>query len=107
MFRWTDQCEFGHDANRKIDGYWAVGQNAYTSSGSSYNSSSVARRAVQAWYSEVQYWPSSSVGSFQSTSINGNAVGHFTQIIWADTTHIGCGYVMFQEGTNWKKVSKI
>merc|ERR1711962_664005 len=45
--RWTDQCDFGHDSNRKLlDGSYC-GQNA----ASGYSTSGAA---VQGWYSEVE-----------------------------------------------------
>jgi pathogenesis-related protein 1 len=42
--------------------------------------------AVDAWYDEV-----SNYNYNTGTSINGNEIGHFTQVVWKDTTAIGCG----------------
>jgi len=102
--RWAEQCDYGHDDNRLIDGYWAVGQNAYTSWAYPYNPASPINDAVDAWYSEVEYWPESNTGEFTSTEVDGNDVGHYTAIVWAETTHVGCGYTMYQDGTWWKKI---
>jgi hypothetical protein len=40
---------------------------------------------VAAWYSEVSSY------SFSSPGWSG-ATGHFTQLVWKDTTKVGCGY---------------
>ena len=41
---------------------------------------------MQDWYSEVTSYD---FATGQST--DGQAVGHFTQVIWASTTELGCG----------------
>ncbi|GIL78086.1 hypothetical protein Vretifemale_7519, partial [Volvox reticuliferus] len=44
--------------------------------------------AVEAWYDEVSEY------SFTSTPYRdnrGKGIGHFTQVVWVDTTNVGCG----------------
>jgi len=42
--------------------------------------------ASHSWYKEIKDY------SFQTTeSINGKKIGHFTQLVWKDTTHFGVG----------------
>ena len=31
-------------------------------------------------------------------------VGHYTQIVWAETYKIGCGYIMYKKGKRFNKV---
>lgn len=31
-------------------------------------------------------------------------VGHYTQIVWAETYKIGCGYIMYKKGKKFNKV---
>ena len=31
-------------------------------------------------------------------------VGHYTQIVWAETHKIGCGYIMYRKGKRYNKV---
>jgi len=90
--RWTDQCDFGHDSNRKLlDGSYC-GQNA----ASGYSTSGAA---VQGWYSEVENMEkdcvpsdskSCSVDKFGS-GISTGTVGHYTQVVWATSSRLGCG----------------
>lgn len=50
-------------------------------------------RAVKAWYKEVADY------SYESTgSINGKAVGHFTQVVWAASTALGCSKGTLNDG---------
>ena len=32
-------------------------------------------------------------------------VGHYTQIAWADTNKVGCGFIMYKKGTWYNKVA--
>ncbi|KAH3679300.1 hypothetical protein WICMUC_001124 [Wickerhamomyces mucosus] len=41
--------------------------------------------AVEAWYDEISFYNYSNPGFTEET-------GHFTQVIWQNTTMIGCGY---------------
>lgn len=43
--------------------------------------------APQRWYDEI--WD---YNFLSGTSVNGKATGHFTQIVWKDSTKLGCGH---------------
>ncbi|GIM02607.1 hypothetical protein Vretimale_7473, partial [Volvox reticuliferus] len=44
--------------------------------------------AVEAWYDEVLKY---SFTSTPYTDNRGKGIGHFTQVVWVDTTNVGCG----------------
>lgn len=46
---------------------------------------------VLAWYDEVANYPQGAIDTYQFA---GNT-GHFTQMVWAKTTHIGCGITLY------------
>lgn len=87
---WANQCQFSHDhvANCKYN--W-IGQNLYQSGSFGMTASTAGaswKEAVDAWYSEV------SLFNGQTDSFGFSAsTGHFTQIVWAKTSEVGCGYV--------------
>jgi hypothetical protein len=43
------------------------------------------KAVVDAWYEEVSDYDYS-----RGTSSNGGVTGHFTQVVWKGTTHVGC-----------------
>jgi len=104
--RWADQCTFGHDKNRKkLDGTY-VGQNAYMSSSSRESDLDAIMakmdKAATAWYSEVSEY------NFDPADIKpfkfGYQTGHYTQVVWAESEELGCGQVMFKDGSWYKNI---
>jgi pathogenesis-related protein 1 len=68
-----------HDPDRTNgSGYGYVGENIYASSGQGS-----AQEAVQLWVSEKSDY------NYANNSCSG-VCGHYTQVVWRDTTHLGC-----------------
>lgn len=110
--RWVEQCVSGHDKSRKTDKFSYVGQNAYKywSSKTVTPSPTFGSDATKAWFEgELPDWHKfqGSVKQFTKSSktYSGKypkfwmAVGHLTQVIWAKSTHIGCGMAVGAKGT--------
>lgn len=96
--RWLDQCKFEHDSDRKLKSGTYVGQNLWWGGGQQSDRERLTTGAVESWYAEVKDFPSSGVGAFDSGAGAGKAIGHFTQVIWADTDLVGCGYINYKDG---------
>ncbi|XP_055350808.1 uncharacterized protein LOC129597346 [Paramacrobiotus metropolitanus] len=79
---WANTCPSDHDrsSTRQIPGFAYCGQNVYWNSGAPQTWSA----AIKAWFDEVRDFALCADNS-------GKSVGHYTQIMWADTTLIGCG----------------
>merc|ERR1719369_1013632 len=96
---WAEQCVGGHDGydDRKICNQdYTVGQNVYQA----WNSELAAEwaTATEAWYSEVKDMPPSLVDSFgDNTCATGGVIGHYTQVVWAETYEVGCGVVHYPD----------
>ncbi|XP_068223924.1 uncharacterized protein [Palaemon carinicauda] len=93
---WAEQCPSDHDQfnDRKIcSRSYSVGQNIYYYWG--FDSNTFWKNAIDAWYIEVADTPNSMVSSFTSGSVNGKVIGHYTQVLWANTYEIGCGGVHY------------
>ena len=62
---------------------------------------------------QVEDFPSANVSPFSTKNNvpinprtgNPKMVGHYTQLVWADTYKIGCGFIMFQMKEGYKKVN--
>merc|ERR1712060_680 len=112
--RWADQCKYGHDHHRNGCDNKYVGQNAYESDSSEkmepYSSVSTVEAAVRAWYEEVKqpgFKPTntanlkSEIQPFAETKVPESfqyGTGHYTQVVWAETTMVGCGMRYYAEG---------
>ncbi|WIA19570.1 hypothetical protein OEZ85_005512 [Tetradesmus obliquus] len=71
------KCRFVHDPAL------TVGENLAAVITSSIPDTDALQRAIDSWYSEVENYNFNSPG-FQFSA------GHFTQVVWVDTTNIGC-----------------
>jgi uncharacterized protein YkwD len=82
----AQDCIWDHDPNRSPDaGFSYVGENIYFSGGMASNS--VVLNAVQLWAGERADY------DYGDAIMQGGAtVGHYTQIVWDNSTDLGCGY---------------
>ena len=81
---WAAQCQsangqlLDHDPNRtNVAGYAYIGENIYASGGTA-----TAMDAVNLWAAEKANFT-------YPTTCNGTC-GHYTQIVWRDSLHVGC-----------------
>ncbi|XP_067654549.1 cysteine-rich venom protein TEL1-like isoform X2 [Haliotis asinina] len=81
--RWADVCTLNHDGNneRSIPGSMNLGQNIATDPKS-------WKEAVDLWQQEVKDFTYGGPGN------EFGKIGHYTQVVWADTQKIGCGYTI-------------
>jgi len=95
---WVNQCsEHAHDANRNVKSGQHCGQNyAWMSSNSQKaKKEGPLKDSVDDWYKEVKDFDSDTIAScsFNKKGTHTGVVGHYTQVIWAKLTKIGCGYI--------------
>jgi len=105
--RWIEQCVWDHDTARKTEKFSSVGQNLYMYKTTTDESTAPApwQDSVDSWYNEVHDYKKQghNYQNFQGGISGAPAIGHFTQVIWAATTHVGCGYVRFIENKQGRK----
>ncbi|CAH1799929.1 unnamed protein product [Owenia fusiformis] len=80
--QWAHTCLYEHDRaiNRKIPGLFSVGQNLAYSSHYSW------AHSIQAWQREVNHL------KYGKKPKKSAVIGHYTQMVWDTTSHLGCGY---------------
>ncbi|XP_033219896.1 venom allergen 5-like [Belonocnema kinseyi] len=89
---WANQCTFAHDECRAVRRF-SVGQNVAMIATTAETAPGL-EDLIKMWYDEVALFDFNQV----EYVTNFNGVGHYTQMLWANTTIIGCGYVNYQEG---------
>ncbi|CAK1546025.1 unnamed protein product [Leptosia nina] len=96
--RWADQCTPAHDRAAQRDvGRFPVGQNlaaTWTTRPPSGPSDSEPdfMKQINAWFDEVRIY------GFKPIS-GGHGTGHYSQLVWGETSHVGCGYTFYYDPT--------
>lgn len=109
---WASACPDYHDCQdcrRVLSRDYYVGQNIFYEWSSS-NGGSVWETAVRLWYEEVKYVPNYLTKSFRM--MDHAVIGHYTQLVWAETREVGCGATYHDcskvfKGRMWKLKCKI
>lgn len=85
---WADTCPSGHNPNRTVNGN-VVGENMFFSSSGTADSPDTV---VQAWASEgANYDITANTCGGAPPGGSNLGCGHYTQLVWRDTTIVGCG----------------
>ncbi|XP_043468667.1 venom allergen 3-like [Leptopilina heterotoma] len=90
--RWANRCTFGHDTCRNVRRF-GVGQNVAMAWTTGSNPSSI-RDLITMWYDEVAQFSPNQISPFRFTG----ETGHYSQMLWATSTRVGCGYVNYMNG---------
>lgn len=75
---WADGCQWGHNDGRSDSYATYVGENIY---GASFDPTGA--QVTESWASEEANY------NYENNSCNG-VCGHYTQIVWAKSTKLGC-----------------
>merc|ERR1712032_880364 len=90
-------CKRGHNHNRG-----GHGENIYYSMSSRLSNLNFDKmrntfiRANDGWWSEIKDMNVTQYKKFVGKEENNKKIGHFTQMAWAKTSKIGCGYALFE-----------
>jgi hypothetical protein len=96
--QWADKCRFKHStyAYRKQPSY-PVGENMYEAGVSEGFIKMDWNKAISTWFEEIRSF--SGIGKQVERMEIGNPVtGHFSQVIWANSYLIGCGFAQYPDG---------
>lgn len=99
---WANQCLFDHDhaGARIVPGYDNVGQNIYLQSISKKVTGMKITKAVTKWFDEINDFDPEQIDPFKFTY----NTGHFSQLAWAETDQIGCGWSNWMQEGIWKRM---
>ncbi|GJQ85548.1 hypothetical protein Trydic_g10847 [Trypoxylus dichotomus] len=100
---WGRRCKFDHDKCRHTPSYLSAGQNLFIESSSApidVRNNSYLYTCVRDWYEEIV-----NINPMLKQSFNipqRGHIGHFTQVIWANSEFIGCTRVSWTPRTGLK-----
>ncbi|XP_064624955.1 cysteine-rich venom protein pseudechetoxin-like [Lineus longissimus] len=76
--KWVNQCKREHPSVNTVPGKAALGQNLFFSEvHETWNT------AINAWHNEIKHF---TYGTYTTSGVT----GHYTQVVWADTSLVGC-----------------
>lgn len=89
----ANQCHFDHDCPscRQMEKFTDVGQNLCLDRTTRHNPQPDWESCIRRWYDEVSMFPNNTRSPF----VFDVPTGHFTQMVWATTWKIGCGYTRY------------
>ncbi|XP_063824561.1 venom allergen 3-like [Ostrinia nubilalis] len=96
--RWADQCTTEHDrASQREVGRFAVGQNLAATWTTRPPSDPVDSQPdfasqINAWFDEVHIFGYRPISGVHGT-------GHYSQLVWGETSHVGCGFSFYYDPT--------
>ncbi|KAJ8042182.1 Peptidase inhibitor 16 [Holothuria leucospilota] len=82
--QWVERCHYGHPNTAIYRSYAGLGQNLYIRIGTT--TKPPVTDPVDKWYREVNYYNLAT-----NKCDTGRVCGHYTQLVWADTSKVGCG----------------
>ncbi|KAL4707910.1 hypothetical protein ACJJTC_013701 [Scirpophaga incertulas] len=87
--KWASQNRHGHNPDKKVaSGRFNTGENLYWYSTTDRSYSLNLDSALEVWFKEHKDY---SYGPMKYSDFRGSKkIGHYTQMAWADTTHVGC-----------------
>ncbi|XP_075215159.1 salivary antigen-5-like isoform X2 [Lycorma delicatula] len=94
--QWANNCEFKHDtgAQRKDSRFAGVGQNiATTYSTVDDGGKKDAKEITRLWFDEHKDYKYSPV----KIDAHFFKIGHYTQMVWANTQFVGCGFSYYKK----------
>jgi uncharacterized protein YkwD len=87
--------KFEHDpTNQTKDLKTSIGENLYAST----NPNVTFKRAALVWANEKRYYHYGKVGD-SGTCDNTKKCGHYTQMIWKNSTKVGCAKARYKQGS--------
>jgi hypothetical protein len=102
---WANRCNFTHSTRefRKTSGF-TVGENIYLSGASGKFADMDFKSAISAWFNEIKNVETANIDKFTQPVSSKGTIGHFTQLAWANSFQIGCGFSQFQQDGAFKNL---
>lgn len=102
----ANRCKFAHDCSncRRVQNF-GVGQNLAIETSTNNPNVPIPNwpSAIKSWYDEVELFDKSFIDPFVEPPAD-PTYGHFSQLAWADSWRIGCGYALYYEENSYKKL---
>lgn len=92
---WANKCTFKHsDQNFRKQPQFKTGENIYKVKTDQGKPEKNWQRVIESWFSEIKDFGGKSIYSYNPA---GPTTGHFTQVIWANSYFVGCGFASYSE----------
>ncbi len=97
----ANECTFRHSTSEfRSQPNFPTGENLYVSSQKPGFPTMNWKNAIDGWYNEILDFDPLDVGGYIANS-SGKVTGHFTQLAWAHSYMVGCGFAQYTEEDGW------
>jgi hypothetical protein len=93
---WANKCKGSHSRNRNNPKF-KVGENIFTIETRGGRPMPEWKKALDAWWAQSSNFEGKSVDKFE---IVGHPSGYFSQMIWANSYWVGCGFSVYKTVSN-------
>ena len=106
-FSWANQCDYKHDTAEHrakacgMDAKAQVGQNLARAASKQYMTEDMLGAMFNGWWNEIQYFDP---WTMVDTYTKNDKWGHFTQLLWANTKKVGCGFIYYARDGTFEQV---
>ena len=95
--RWASNNMFKHNPNKKVPSgkFEAVGENIYYYSTTDRSHVFTPESSMASWFDEHYLY---TYGELKPSDFaKSKPIGHYTQMVWSNSTHIGCGVSQYAQ----------
>ncbi|XP_059046094.1 venom allergen 5.02-like [Achroia grisella] len=97
--KWASRNEFKHNPDSTIGtGRFETGENIYMFSTTGRNLKLNITDFLDSWFNEYKYYTYGSLSDADFETPDEKQIGHYTQMAWSNSTHVGCGVSQFAGG---------
>ncbi|KAM3967190.1 venom allergen 5 [Aphomia sociella] len=94
--KWASRNQFAHNPDRSVgSGRFTTGENLFIYSTTAHDLKLDIDKTLSSWFNEHKQYTYGRLSNSDFNRKDNIQIGHYTQMVWSDSTHVGCGVSQF------------